>query len=155
MLRDFVMESWRIERLDASDRIETLVEWHRTFCEIDVLETQHLVEAALVFTDGKGRLRSKEGMNVRIGSHYPPPGGPLVEMALSNLLNAIEWLHPYEAHHRYESLHPFLDGNGRTGRMLWLWGMRRQSRDWSRGFLHEWYYQSLDHGRLGRTRSNQ
>lgn len=62
---------------------------------------------------------------------------------------------PYVVHHAYESLHAYTDGNGRSGRALWLWGMRRlyrgQTLKFDRvlriGFLHCWYYQSLQFDR--------
>ena len=45
-------------------------------------------------------------------------------------------------HKHFESLHPFLDGNGRTGRALWLWMMGGIAQV-PLGFLHTFYYQTL------------
>ena len=54
---------------------------------------------------------------------------------------------PYDVHCEYEDLHPFMDGNGRTGRALLAWMMIRR-KGWESTFalpfLHRWYYQSLD-----------
>ena len=46
---------------------------------------------------------------------------------------------------RYETLHPFMDGNGRSGRILWAWQMIEHNiaPGLSLGFLHAYYYQTL------------
>ena len=53
---------------------------------------------------------------------------------------------PYDIHRRYETLHPFMDGNGRSGRILWAWQMIHHDirPGLSLGFLHAFYYQTLD-----------
>ena len=48
-------------------------------------------------------------------------------------------------HVEYETLHPFTDCNGRSGRMIWLWQMLKQDRLVAGlSFLHSWYYSSLE-----------
>ena len=42
------------------------------------------------------------------------------------------------------SNHPFTDGNGRSGRALWLWQMNNHAPF---GFLHTFYYQTLENSR--------
>ena len=75
--------------------------------------------------DWGGRLRN--GPVFIKGSRHTPPNAAHVSEKLDEL---IAWagqgaLHPVllaaETHFRFESLHPFFDGNGRTGRLLLNW----------------------------------
>ena len=92
-------------------------------------------------------LRDRAGLDVRVGNHYPPRSGPEIADALTKLL--IEATapdsNPYTIHQAYQNLHPFTDGNGRSGRALWLRMMGGPER-LPLGFLHTWYYQSLSDG---------
>jgi hypothetical protein len=96
-----------------------------------------------------GELRDKVGMDVRVGAHIPPPGGAEIQPRVEKLLSRADaGIDPYPVHCKFETLHPFTDGNGRTGRMLWAWMMIDQSDyDLSLKFLHKFYYQTLDHYR--------
>ena len=90
-------------------------------------------------------LRKSPGMNVRVGDYYPPTGGRKIVNLLRDLVADIDGGgDPFRCHVRFESLHPFMDGNGRTGRILWAWNMQRKGLDpFSLPFLHRFYYQTL------------
>jgi hypothetical protein len=144
-LIEFVRESNKIEGImrDPSDAEILATE---EFVLLDDIKISDLEKLVSVFQPGN-RLRDKAGLNVRVGNHIPPVGGPRIRMLLSMTLDeANDDRSPYLVHHDYETLHPFTDGNGRSGRALWLWQMKKRGAlSWatSLGFLHAWYYQSL------------
>lgn len=96
-------------------------------------------------------LRSRIGMNVRVGNHIAPLGGPEIRKELKKLLKLASELsydskqgnNPYDIHIAYEQLHPLTDCNGRTGRALWAWQMYRLGYEFKLTFLHMFYYQTL------------
>lgn len=99
------------------------------------------------------KLRDREGLDVYVGDHHPLAGNPNMKDHVERILDDVEKEeHPYLVHVAYETLHPFTDGNGRSGRALWAWQMTRQNHAYGvglrRGFLHEWYYQSLQHSHI-------
>lgn len=144
---DFVAESNRIEGINRKPT-EAEITAHLALLNAREITVQELETFVNVIQPG-AVLRRAPGQNVRVGSHVAPYGGPAIERGLRGLLAELPYdMPPYEAHIAYEKLHPFVDGNGRSGRALWAWHMRQTNQDpFALPFLHRWYYQSLDAAR--------
>ena len=143
MLWNFVGESNHIEGI--FETTEEQVEATREFLALDEL-TVTAVERLVHVYQPDAELRDQVGLNVRVGNHIAPPGGPSIREALASFLHRVntDSIEVWAAHVEYETLHPFTDGNGRSGRAIWAW----QFRDLSLGFLHRFYYQSLENARI-------
>ncbi len=144
-LRPFIVESNNIEGITRppTDAELFAAQYFVALDKVTVAELALFVETC----EPGARLRARSGMDVFVGSHMPPKGGPQIANMLNTLLEAIEarWISPFRAHVAYEKIHPFTDGNGRSGRILWAWQMYHQ-RYWRPddiSFLHMFYYQTL------------
>ncbi len=136
-MRDFVSESNRIEGI-LRPPTQHEIDAHHEFLRVGPSVGSLVNFVGVIQPDAA--LRIQPGMDVRVGRYVAPPGGPSIRATLENLLGNLT--DPYLAHQAYEALHPFLDGNGRSGRVLWLWMMGGVEKT-PLGFLHHWYYQSL------------
>lgn len=150
-LLGFIVESNMIEGIERPPKRTEVLAHERLFARssIDIIELEAFVHAV---TQGEAHLRRRVGADVYIaGSHAQiAPGGPAIEKALRRLLAGVNDFKetPHSAHVAYELLHPFEDGNGRSGRALWAWMMQRSGHDpFVRMFLHTFYYQTLDAAR--------
>lgn len=140
-MKDFVTESNLIENIHRVTDEE--VQQAEEFMELKTVMVDDLIKFVSVYKP-TARLRESYGMNIYIGNYTPMRGGLHVRIALDSLLKDIEaGLDSYEAHIRYESIHPFSDGNGRSGRMLWAWQQGYVGLGLL--FLHMFYYQTLAH----------
>lgn len=137
-LHDILLESNRIEGIQT-------VEWPERKAAVDFLALDRLsipaIESYLSIVQSGAVLRNKVGLDVMVGKYHPPRGGSHIRRILHSLLEQINdgEVNAFQAHIRYEKLHPFTDGNGRSGRMIWLWQMKSAPL----GFLHTFYYQAL------------
>ncbi len=145
-LKEFVRESNKIEgilRAPTEDEIEVT----RLFLNLPRPQIADISNAVHVFQPGAA-LRVEHGMDVEVGNHIAPSGRPEIRDMLQKILNDMfKFRHPYHMHLEYEDLHPYMDGNGRSGRLLWLWAMKYNGLDARLGFLHTFYYQALEFSR--------
>lgn len=138
-LAGFVAESNRIERIIGAwpDQIAAHERFLAALPSVDSL----VLLVSVLQPDAV--LRDRPGLDVRVGNFFPERGGPSIDYKLRGILASAKALtNPYATHCAYETLHPFTDGNGRSGRALWLHMMGGIERA-PLGFLHHWYYQSL------------
>jgi len=135
--RQFVMESNRIEGIDRNPYPYEVLE-HERFLELEQVTVDELVKFVGVYQPD-AMLRSNPGISgVRVGGHVAPPSSPEIVSSLECILRIED---PHEQHCEYETLHPFTDGNGRSGRALWAWNNKRYARNY--GFLRGFYYETL------------
>jgi Fic family protein len=91
-----------------------------------------------------GRYRT---MRVRVGQFMPPPPQDVSGL----VFEVVEWwnkeapglspvLSSAIVHHRFETIHPFADGNGRAGRALALWELYRRGFDSHHIFAVDEFY---------------
>ena len=145
-LVDFIRESNRIERIYREPTFRE-IEAHQLFLDNPGPVTVATMEDFVREIQPDAVLRRQVGQNVMVGSHLPPFGGPEIAEKLQEILARVNFGSGgedtvYHRHIEYETLHPFTDGNGRSGRALWLYDMGGMLRA-PLGFLHTWYYQSL------------
>lgn len=144
-LVQFVTESNLIEGIHRPPTEAELLA-HALFLSLKEPDENALSSLVEVLQPG-ARLRTGYGMDVRVSNHVPEPGGPRVLYKLTDLLcdATLHGEHPARVYQRYEHLHPFTDGNGRSGRALWAWCQIQQGRpdDFS-SFLRAYHYQTLE-----------
>ena len=110
----------------------------------DVLRLHAIIAGAVMDQGEAGRYRS---IRVRVGTYLPPPP----EDVSGLMFEFLEWwnkdspklspvLSSAIVHYRFESIHPFADGNGRTGRALALWELYRRGFDTHHVFAVDEYY---------------
>jgi Fic family protein len=129
--------------------LERLAEWSREPLTPELVCRLHasITDATLADESSVGRLRAADDVVVQEAAtgdvvHVPPPHVELPERVqrLCDFANAEDgkesFLHPLlrsiVLHHQLAYDHPFVDGNGRTARALFMWSILRRGYWWFR-----------------------
>jgi Fic family protein len=116
----------------------------KTIRHDDLFELHRILAGEVMDQGEAGRYRT---IAVRVGSYMPP--APTDVSGL--MFELLDWwnkrstgLSPVLSsailHYRFEAIHPFADGNGRTGRALALWELYRRGFDTHHIFSVDEYY---------------
>lgn len=146
----FVIESNMIEGIAITGTaLDKAVLFHQELLE-SAGEVRDLVRFAYGACGPHCAPREFPNQNVRVGNHIAPQGGPEVIRVLGAILADAPYVSPFDTHRNLLTLHPSMDGNGRTTRAFWLWQLKtfpRHAAEFRRvqelGFLHTFYYQTL------------
>lgn len=141
----------------------------------EILSLHRSVTAKLIEKEKSGKFRKGPVYIVNVGKNrkeklvYTPPEALSVPRLIDELL---DWLvhnsqiHPVIRagllHYQFETIHPFTDGNGRTGRLLTLLHLYQSGWSFKKVLVledyynrnREQYYQALQTGRTYRLRKD-
>ncbi len=110
----------------------------------DIFELHRILAAGVMDQGDAGRYRT---IGVRVGLHVPPRPDDVSGL----MFELLDWwntrsrdlspvLSSAVLHHQFETIHPFADGNGRTGRALALWELYRRGFDTHHLFSVDEFY---------------
>lgn len=110
----------------------------------DVFELQKIIAGGVMDQGDAGCYRT---IGVRVGNYVPPPP----QQVSGFMFELLDWMNTESlklspiitsaiVHYRFEAIHPFADGNGRTGRALALWELYRRGFDTHHIFSVDEFY---------------
>lgn len=128
-VRKYIKGSNAIEGIyDEAEIDQSLVAWEYLESLGGILSHGDIVKVQKIITINQDNLQPNQrgyyrGMagndvDVRVGNHVAPKYTE-VEALIRAWLEDVPKMTPLIGHVRFESIHPFVDGNGRTGRMIY------------------------------------
>lgn len=142
-----------VNYLSALREIDKLSESKSKFDINDILKVHRVVTNGLIEKEKTGAFRTNPVYIVNILPNkneeiaYTPPRAVEVPQLVGNLLGWLEKneeIHPIVKaglfHYQFETIHPFTDGNGRTGRLLTLLILYQSGWDFKKILVLEDYY---------------
>lgn len=135
-MRQYIHQSNLLEGIDSEEADErSLNAWERLseFMAPGKVPTHEIILATHERITGfqadstdvwPGAYRSRSHSNVQVGD-YIAPEWHLVDNLMAEWIRLWPTRSPKENHIAFEKIHPFNDGNGRTGRML-MWAQQVQ-----------------------------
>ena len=159
----FIKESNAIEGIHEEEEIkQSLIAWdflikqdaitHGVICKVQKIIT---INQAILRPDQRGYYRSFSKTNVLVNGHTAPKP-EFVNNMMAAWLQDLPRMTPLISHIRFEYIHPFADGNGRTGRMFyWYCCIKKKTKP----YLHtakkrEMYYRFFDERRIEQLEKN-
>jgi Fic family protein len=116
----------------------------KTITHEHILQLHRIIAGQVMDQGTAGRYRT---IAVRVGGYVPPPAQDVSGL----IFELLDWWNHEAAklspvlssaivHYRFEAIHPFADGNGRTGRTLALWELYRRGFDTHHIFSVDEFY---------------
>lgn len=164
-IQDFIRQSNLIEDIDSVDECtQSTKAWlflvdqkeltHDVICKVQKMIT---INQTNLKPNERGYYRGMGGnkTNVSVGGRNAPDAS-MVESLMQNWLFSLNEMTPLIAHIRFEGIHPFVDGNGRTGRMVYWWHCKQLGHN---PYFHtakqrKKYYRLFDHDRMIKLSNN-
>lgn len=136
---DIEGESW--DQLPMEAAKFALAHVHKNIHPLDICKI-HLLLGEDMRKQNNIHLGEFRKCSVHVGKWIAPSPKEIVSMMDDYCAKWAE-KDSWTAHNEFEAIHPFEDGNGRVGRLLWLIKAIEEGYDYSIPFLHKYYYQTL------------
>lgn len=124
------IESVTNEAKEVQSYKEALLKGFSLIGQTKLLLKKHIVEIQEILEKNDAGIRKQSGTNLKNALtgeviYTPPQDYEIIQELLTNLENYINEPNDLDPlvnmaiiHHQFESIHPFYDGNGRTGRII-------------------------------------